>query len=155
VKPVPIPAPVRTEFRIRTRGRKSLLNNHFYKSVRESASQPRAFRQTKPIRPSVSVTDHAPRSFYQTKPIRPAPNVTVRLGRATTLAYGSYGDLTTITYAGSGTPNVHFGYDSAGDITSVTDELGQSSSFTYDQAGRVLTSADPVELAAGKVTAYT
>jgi YD repeat-containing protein len=48
-----------------------------------------------------------------------------------------------------------YGYDPAGDLTSVTDELGHTSHYTYDPMGRVLTAQDPVQAAAGTNTAYT
>ncbi len=40
-------------------------------------------------------------------------------------------------------------------MTSVTDAVGDTTTITYDQAGRVLTEENPVQAAAGKDTAYT
>ena len=50
---------------------------------------------------------------------------------------------------------MQFTYDSAGDETSVTDEVGDITTYTYDQMGRVLTEQNPVQAAASKDTAYT
>ncbi len=52
---------------------------------------------------------------------------TSRAGNKTTYAYNQYGRLVSITEpgpasSGVGSPQVTFGYNSAGDVTSVTDE---------------------------------
>ncbi len=47
-----------------------------------------------------------------------------------------------------------FGYDSAGNLTSVTDETGNTATITYDPMGRVQTTQDPLQAAANKKTTY-
>ena len=46
-------------------------------------------------------------------------------GATTTYTYNSLGRLTEVQEPGAGSPTIHYGYDSAGDVTSVTDEDGR------------------------------
>jgi RHS repeat-associated protein len=77
-----------------------------------------------------------------------------RNGNTTTYTYDSKGRLSTVTYPGTGSPTVHYGYDAAGNLTSVMDELNQTTTYTYDPDNRLLTSQDPDQAAAGKLTSY-
>ena len=94
------------------------------------------------------------RSGPTTRPARCSP-YTDGNGKTTTYTYNTLGRLTTITEPGPGSPTIHYGYDSAGDVTTVTDAVGDTTTYTYDQAGRVLTEENPVQAAAGKDTAFT
>ena len=65
-----------------------------------------------------------------------------------------YGRLSTVTEPGTSIATIQYAYNSAGDVTAVTDEVGDTVTYTYDQMGRELSSQDPVQAAAGKDTAY-
>ena len=66
--------------------------------------------------------------------------ITDARGATTTLGYNNRNLVTSLTYGVSGsvaaTPNVSFGYDAAGNRTSMTDGLG-SVSYVYDQLSRL------------------
>ena len=107
---------------------------------------------------------------------RPGPDLYRRQRPTTSYTYNSLGRLTDIKEPGTGSPTIEYGYDSAGDVTSVTDEVGDTShilttrwvasspsktrcrpppartpSFTYDDDGNLLTATD----ANGHTTTYT
>jgi YD repeat-containing protein len=69
------------------------------------------------------------------------------LGRITRYTYNAHGLVTTIIYA-VGTADqalVQYGYNSADDMTSYTDELGRTTTYAYDNLHRVtsITQPDP------------
>ncbi|WP_010545504.1 RHS repeat protein, partial [Sphingomonas elodea] len=72
--------------------------------------------------------------------------ITDAAGQATTLSYDGNGQLTQITappaYAGAAQQVVRFGYTGNGDLASVTDASGKTTSYTYDGNGNVLTTTD-------------
>ncbi|MEU7059004.1 FG-GAP-like repeat-containing protein [Streptomyces sp. NPDC046197] len=67
----------------------------------------------------------------------------------TTYAYDPRGLLSSVTDPLGNVTS--YGYNAAGQLTSVKDAQGHTTSYTYDPAGNVLTSTDP----AGKVTTNT
>jgi YD repeat-containing protein len=72
--------------------------------------------------------------------------VTDQLGQVTRLDYDGSNQLTKITAppaVSGGSPQVtQFGYDTSGNVTSVTDALGGVTSFTYDGVGNCATLTD-------------
>lgn len=85
-------------------------------------------------------------------------SVTTPLGEKTTYGYDTVGDQTTVvdprgnvTGANSVDYTTTSAYDKNGNLLSVTDPLGDKTSYTYDGNGNVLTSTD----ANSHVTAYT
>lgn len=69
-------------------------------------------------------------------------------GQITRLDYNANGSLAKViapaAYAGATAQVSQFGYDGAGNLTSVTDALGAATAFTYDGSGNVLTTTDPL-----------
>ena len=65
------------------------------------------------------------------------------------------GRLTTVTEPGTGSPTIDSTYDSAGDITSITDTTGDTTTYTYDPIGRILTEENPIQAVSDKDTAFT
>jgi YD repeat-containing protein len=53
------------------------------------------------------------------------------LGNTTTYTYNSLGRLTSITEPGTSIATIQYAYDSAGDLTQVTDEVGDTITYTY------------------------
>ena len=51
-------------------------------------------------------------------------------GKTTTYTYNSLGRLTTITEPLTGSPTIQYGYDTAGDVTAITDEVGDTDDIT-------------------------
>ena len=76
-------------------------------------------------------------------------------GATTTYTYNDLGRLTEIEEPGAGSPTIEYGYDSAGDVTSVTDEVGDTVTYTYNSVGEVLTEQNPVQAAASKDVSFT
>lgn len=85
-------------------------------------------------------------------------SVTDPLGHATTYAYNDGGELTTVTdplgNAQGADPTQHqisLSYDRDGNLLSVTDQDGHTTSYAYDHADRRISSADAV----GRTTSWT
>lgn len=75
-------------------------------------------------------------------------NVTGPDGQVTRLDYDAAKQLTKITappaYSGAAAQTVQFGYDGAGNVTSVTDAKGGVSNFIFDGNGNNLTATDAI-----------
>lgn len=64
-------------------------------------------------------------------------------GGKTVLGYSIFGELSSVTYPTTNTPNLTFGYDGLGRRTSMTDGLG-TSSWSYDGTGRLQSESGPL-----------
>ncbi len=64
-------------------------------------------------------------------------------GGKTVLGYSIFGELSSVTYPTTNTPNVTFGYDALGRRTSMTDGVG-TSSWSYDGTGRLQSESGPL-----------
>jgi uncharacterized protein RhaS with RHS repeats len=56
-----------------------------------------------------------------------------RRSETTSDVYNSLGLLAEIEEPGSGSPTVEYGYGAAGDVTGVTDEVGDTVTYTYNK----------------------
>jgi YD repeat-containing protein len=74
--------------------------------------------------------------------------ITDLLGQVTTLEYNDDGSLRKVTappaYVGAVVQSSSFTYDAAGNVLTTTDALGAVTSYTYDENGNVLTTTDPL-----------
>lgn len=81
--------------------------------------------------------------------------ITDPVGKATVLAYDTNDRLASITSpaaaSGAAQQVVQFAYDGSGNVISVTDGAGQTTTRTFDSMGNVLTETDPL----GHVTSNT
>ena len=104
------------------------------------AGQLRSFAYDGHGRIQTRTTPEQGATTYSYFPNDTVQTVTDARGATTTLSYNSRDLVTGITYGVTGavaaTPNVTFGYDSAGNRTSMTDGLG-SMSYAYDQLSRM------------------
>src|SRR5207249_3093306 len=60
------------------------------------------------------------------------------------MTYNGRHQVTSVEYAGSSAPTVHYGYDNYGNCTSITDELGHRSEYTYDSYRRCTSYTEPL-----------
>ncbi len=81
-------------------------------------------------------------------------SITDPMGRTTDLSYDALGRPTKVTHPaatpGDARASVSMAYDATGDLTSVTDERGNTSSYRYDATDQLVRTIDPLQ----KVTAF-
>lgn len=76
---------------------------------------------------------------------RDVTSVTTPLGHQTTFAYDAHGNLTSVSRIAAGqTQTIGYGYDAAGDRTSMTDPLGKTWTYGYDGYGDLTSVIDPL-----------
>jgi RHS repeat-associated protein len=88
-----------------------------------------------------SMTDGTGTTTYTYDADTRLTSVTNGHGTATTYGYNHAGDITSLTYPGSNT--VTRSYDGAGRLASITDWLGNTASFGYDADGNLATTSYP------------